>query len=695
MKRVIAVFATIVSIFTFLITFNEFDTENINKIVDVENKITTPFFIPNDLGLSINPHMYKIITETAKEKNVNLFRNSVTANKYRDLEDVKYVLINNSTNFYDAFDFYDNNIKKDISGKKFYSTYNSKDPNQLGKLKDFGGNDNYSIRSFEKLFKSLSVSGIYYAELPHDVNIDDFLKGLAKNIKKDLNLDYKVSDFKVSENPENNYLRVSDKSLNTVTFMIIILSIIIITFFILKDSKKISTYKLNGASNAKIWFELIQKHVNKTYIFISIFTVLLSVLFKLPFSFIMALILKQIIFYIIFTLFLLIPYLFILKTNLALNIKAKENDKYLIISNIIIKILFISIIASSSVKVILDTKTFIKDYNNVSRWEESKDYGVLQPTLVGNGDIDEFFDIDMTGKVYSYANKKGALFVDASSYEDNAEFGPGYNSFLTMIVNPNYLDKFHIKDIDGNDVKVSESETSYVVLAPEKYKGKKKKIIEDIRDIREGNYLYEEDFIKSKLSKEDFMKQELKIIWIKNDQEVFSFNPEVWKKNNNMIKDPIIEVITENNSLVTDRDGIWGSGGDTPLKVKLINNDTIETYNDLLPILKEAKLDDNLPSVLNINELMLAKVKESKELVLHTLAKSIILFICFLIIAVQNTTILFNKYKQRFIVKRSFGVDIFNSYKEIFNIYIISYIAQVLLLFITNGIDFNLLMQHQ
>lgn len=693
MKKVIVIFTLIVSIFTFLINFNKFDTEKHNKIIDIESKIATPFFIPDDLGLGSNPHMYKIITKTAKEKNANLFRSSVTSNKYGKLEDVKYVLINNKTNFYDAFDFYNKDIKKNISGGEFYSTDNSNDSNQLGRLKDFGRNDIYSIRSFENLFNSLSVSGVYYAELPKGVSIDDFLETLCRNIKKDLNIKkYKVSDFKISEKPENHSLREPAGILNILNLMVIILSIIIITFFVLKDSKKISIYKLNGISNTKIWYELIQKHMNKTYLFISIFTVLSSMLFKLPFSFVMTLILKQIMFYFIFTVFLLIPLAFILKTNLALNIKAKENDKYLIISNIIIKILFISIIASSGVKIVLNTKTFIKDYNNVSKWEVSKDYGVLQPTLIGNDDFNDPAHLtDLTGKLYSFANKNGALFVNATRYEDNAEFEPGYNYFLTMGVNPNYLDKFSVKDMNGKDVKVSESETSYIVLAPEKYKDKDKKLIDDVIDIREGNYLYEEDFIKDKIKKEDFMKQEIKIIWIKNDQEVFSFNPEVWKNNNNMIKDPIIEVITENNSLVTERDGIWGGGGDTPLKVKLINNDTIETYNHLLPMLQEVGLDDNLPSVLNINELILAQIKELKESIIYSLTMSIILFACFLIISIQNTTIIFNKYKQKFIIKRSFGVDIFNSYKEIFNIFIISYIIQIFLLLLNGGVDHYLL----
>ncbi len=281
--------------------------------------------------------------------------------------------------------------------------------------------------------------------------------------------------------------------------------------------------------------------------------------------------------------------------------------------------------------------------------------------------------IDLTGKLYNYLNNKGALFVETTQYEDDAEFEPGFNRFLTIAVNPNYLNKFNIKDVNNNDITVSENETSYIVLAPEKYKDKKNKIIDDIKFYREGNYLYEEDFIKDKLSKDEFKKQKIEIVWIKNNQEVFSFNPNVSKENNNMVKNPIIEVITENNSLVTDRDGLWGSGGDTPLKVKLINNDTIKTYNDLLPILKEVGLDENLPSVLNINDLMLSQINELKDHIKYTLFTSSLLLLCFVIIALQNIVILFNKYKQKFIIKRSFGVDVFNSYKEIFNIFIISF----------------------
>lgn len=66
------------------------------------------------------------------------------------------------------------------------------------------------------------------------------------------------------------------------------------------------------------------------------------------------------------------------------------------------------------------------------------------------------------------------------------------------------------------------------------------------------------------------------------------------------------------------------------------------------------------------------------------------IFVCFLVIELQNIIIIFNKYKQKFIIKRSFGIGKFKAYKEFFSLFIGSYIMQILLLFVSNiGIPFD------
>lgn len=60
--------------------------------------------------------------------------------------------------------------------------------------------------------------------------------------------------------------------------------------------------------------------------------------------------------------------------------------------------------------------------------------------------------------------------------------------------------------------------------------------------------------------------RKIDIIWIKNNQEIFSFNPDVYKSDNNKIRDEIIEVMTEKNSFVGERDLILGGGAKDPLK---------------------------------------------------------------------------------------------------------------------------------
>ena len=691
MKKIIVLFTSILSIFIFLTSFNKVDIEKINKINSIEGSIAFQFFIPNDNRLSDPNEMYKIIKEVSSEKNVNIFRKSVVANNKGAFEDVKYTLINTNTQFFNVFDFNEKNINTKLKDEEFYSSYNTNDPNQIGLIKDFGNNDNIKIKSFDSLYRSFSVSGVYYAELPKDLSADDFLSVLIKRINHDLDTTYTVENFKYSSQSQINNIQEPLKILDTISFMIIIVSILVITFYILQNSKKISIYKLNGISNIRIWMTIVQNHLNKSYIYASVIMIIISIINKLPYTFTLSLIFRQIIYYIIFSVFLLIPYTFILKSNLNFNIKNKDNDAYLIKFNFLVKIIFISIITSISAGILLNIKSLIKDLDNISQWEVSKDYGVIYPVLFGNNDIDdEYFDVDFSNKLYNYLNKNGALYIDAGEFQDDIEVGPEFNRHFTMTANINYLNKVNIKDEHNNNISISENETSWIVLVPEKYKSEEHKIINDIKFLREGSYNFENDDMNHKINKDEFMNQEIKIIWTKNNQNLFSFNPDVNTSNKNMVNDPIIEVITENNSLVSDKYGTWGNGGSSPLKVKLINNSTIDTYNDLLPLFKELGLDDNFTTIINLNDLILSRISELKNDIKISLTIVIMIFVCFLVIELQNIIIIFNKYKQKFIIKRSFGIGKFKAYKEFFNIFIGSYIIQILLLFVSNiGIPFD------
>ena len=207
------------------------------------------------------------------------------------------------------------------------------------------------------------------------------------------------------------------------------------------------------------------------------------------------------------------------------------------------------------------------------------------------------------------------------------------------------------------------------MLVPEKYKSQEREILSFFKEDRsgginnEGKYTFEERNFKRTVP-DRVRSQEIKIIYLANQQKIFSFNPEVYPSNNNVIEDPIIQVVTEQNSLLIDRDGILGAGPRDPLKVKLLNRDTVETYQSILPNLNKWHLGNHLPYLVSSNQLMLEKIYTLQATEVRLVVVAFGLLICLLFLVVQNSIIFFNKHQYRFIVRRLFGAGFFRTYTE-------------------------------
>lgn len=180
--------------------------------------------------------------------------------------------------------------------------------------------------------------------------------------------------------------------------------------------------------------------------------------------------------------------------------------------------------------------------------------------------------------------------------------------------------------------------------------------------------------------------QQIKIIWLANNQQIFSFNPEVFPPENNVIIDPIIQVVTEKNSLCADRANMMnGGGGSDPLKVRLIDRDTALTLKTLEPELQRLKLDDNLKYLVTVDQFMLQQIYLLQQWMNQLWLTSLGLIAGLLFLVIQNLIIFFNKYQRRFIVRRLFGADFFRTYKEYILLFSATWVLQLLICFIVNS----------
>ncbi len=682
MKKVISIFICIISLFSFVMSYNAFDIEKSNEIVNIENEIGESFYIPEDTILSDPTEIYSVLEKVSKELKVNIFRQSIVSDKNGNLEARKYALISSSTDFFEYFTVKGmDNIEENLKVNKFISTKKTTDKNQIGFIEEFGNNDNIYIGNLKNLYDISMVQGTYFVELPNNITYDIFIKKLTDEINYKFNENF---SYKYFESYSNEYvqLRTINKEVILYSGVILIITVILMSYIVIKNSKKINIYKLQGISNIRIWLNIFQ--ISNTIIFsmITFILVLLSFILKLDIEFIKYIVKYQVVYYCIVTIITLIPYILIIKTSINLGIKNKTNENLSIIFNNLFKVILTYIIILSSITLIDNYKVMNQELDTFGDWEKSKRYGVFYPKYSGEDTSKKDYinsNVTMSNELYRILNKQGSVFIHSLEYQDDLEVDSSIEFIKSIKVNPNYLKEFPIYDLSGNTIAISEKEEDRILLVPEDYKKEEQSIIAYFKENKNALFDFEKIEFSGKVRKQ-VESQDIRIIWMKNNQNIFSFNPEVNKKNNNLIKDPIIEVVTENNSVHAELFGILGGGSTDPLKIKLVNNDPKATYESLKPFLIELHLEDNLKYIVVSNESELWNIYNMEEKISILYLSLAISVSCFLAVMLQNIVIVFAKYKKKIIVRRLFGLSYIKSYKEHILLFTMNWTIQLLLL---------------
>jgi hypothetical protein len=165
-----------------------------------------------------------------------------------------------------------------------------------------------------------------------------------------------------------------------------------------------------------------------------------------------------------------------------------------------------------------------------------------------------------------------------------------------------------------------------------------------------------------------------------NEQSVFTFDSNVMRDQFNELTDPIIQVITENNSFAWDRESLMGQRAGDPLKIRLIDGDPILTYQTILPYLQQTGLETNFRGIMTVNEAVLNEISRLRDDLSLTLFIGATLILTALALAVQNTIIFFNRNSQKFVVQRVFGVGFIRAYQNFFHYFIGIWGVQIVLL---------------
>lgn len=136
--------------------------------------------------------------------------------------------------------------------------------------------------------------------------------------------------------------------------------------------------------------------------------------------------------------------------NINMNLKNKNSDIIIVIFNYTFKIVVVFILVTNCISLISNIDTLNYKLENLKNWNKVKDYGAIYPVLVGNDGLEKSeTEINATEKLYNLLNKKGSIYIKSNLYEDDREKDKDFDGYFTLVVNPNYLEKFPIYNISN------------------------------------------------------------------------------------------------------------------------------------------------------------------------------------------------------------------------------------------------------
>lgn len=641
-----------------------------DEIIDLSNRedlYCITFNIPGDDAVCKPEKLFEVLKNVALQMDTNIIRTKLQVSDL-GYEVVKYVLLSDESNYYDQFKV--SNGKKlsikesqDVNSDSFISSKSTGQYNQIGTIKSHMYQMSVSIKPLFQQFYYFKASGLYYAELPQNITKEEFLLTLQDNLEKEFGI---ILNSNVLKGGKNNIrLPYEDtKMYQIIVFVVMSLIFVLVIYYFFRETKQIAIMKLHGISIWKIVFSL-QKELHIVYLSTIFVAVLIHSLLVKDVLYTWSVMKNCVWLYVsLFGIMTTIGILFVKHCNVYQLLKGKSGTNGILQLNYLVKIiclLAITYLGQSAYNNYLEVQL---QKSMLINWTVAEQYGIFYPIYYGNEMTDEeqlSTDVTISQSLYLILNNMGALYIDATRYEPKNISQYENMGQLSVKVNPNYLSKFPILDTNGDKINITEDTTDWILLVPDFYKGDEAAILKDIANERAMYNRIDKNIYKIDGS-DNVINQKLRIIWTDDNQQIFSFNSEVFPEQNNMISNAIVQVITENNSYTSDRECFRGSTNDS-LKIKLTGTSK-ETYYKLQDDLMHLKLEDNLKYIVSVNENMQEKINQASARLISSLKMAMIIFCILIFISVQNCIITFDKYKKDYIIKKIYGWNWLAIYKK-------------------------------
>lgn len=665
MKKIISILMCILAVAVIGIRICQESNTQILTYGNLEKEYCETFMIPDEDEICNPEILFWTLTETAQMCSANIIKTRlIDGENSGDYELVKYILVGSENSLYlQQFDLQDGRMltsadTSDLDFDGFVSTKDYETESQIGWIGSNMLNMDVTVYPLARIFDYSKADGLYYVELAGKSTMENFLQTLHDNIQKYTGVDIDVSELYGAQSTVG--IPYADLTQYYIVFgFICILFALFVLYYLFRKRRDAAIMRLMGTKNSIICKELFFEPLAVFPVF-GLLAALAIWMFSGSFWYSVKVTYCIWLLYDACIVFFVLAYR-MANRNLAYSaaLKGQQFTRGILAIHMIAEALCLLFVLYAGAGAYTNIISLGQDMKRYENWSIAEDYGVFYPLYTGDdqtSDEQDERDIAIGGALYTELNERGALFVDATEFEDeyqelNAQYVTNTWEY-SLKVNPNYLEAFQVLDENGQQIEVSEEEESLVLLVPENYKDEEEAILRyyladqtSYREVDTDIYGLETTVSET---------QQIKIIWTKTDQQVFTFDSSV-SMDVAGITDPVIVVLTENNSYVCQRLGVLGSGNSDPLKVKL-SGTSKETYDELYEVLDELGLSDNLKALVSVNE----QANETLALMKANLILAVRLILVMLLLLVyliyQSTVLIFEGRKKEYAVKQLFGL---------------------------------------
>lgn len=549
-----------------------------------------------------------------------------------------------------------------LHSNQFVSMKNRISEDQVGIIKQSEPQLMITIKNLNEA-NNFGENGIYYIGTTNDVTL--------KQIVSDLNRDIATAEIFNENNSYMNYTTFGENLLLVVSIGIVALCIFIaFAYYIVDKLKVISILRTVGFSSERVSLYLIRDILKpmllSTLSAYIVCTTYYWLFYQADYLKELSCIYMLYSFFVVFiyVLFLFLSLCFIVRNSrITVSIKGRKPFAVLAFVNYCLKFIFVGFLLFSINQLLENTSTLEAKLSNLSVWEKTQNVYTTVTTYTGRGN-----DYELNKKLKNYyidleQNHK-AFLMNAANYSDTGDGELLYElntngedtlispSGKMVIINTNYLEYNPIKasTITVED-QIIDNENTLNIFVPNKLKSLEEKIYEKYKrwfyfqKVEVANVYNKE--ANKKLDSTKLEELSINIIYVKDNQNYFTFSPDIGEENGFLITDPIAIILKQNLA-----DQVYKAFLSSSF---YFHSNSADPYSILRPLITK---NDVQSSIQRVKPVYNVYGKEIESLQSQKRMNSIIVFI----LAMSNFIVTFNivasyyqKNKIKLYIQKLFG----------------------------------------